>query len=108
MSHETKLMVSDRNLLLRAMRILFYNGRRHSFLEKTDFIDEHEEKLYAGRGEELYNDLISFKHNRHLTPEQEKELDAVAAELLERVKEINKDLERELEEDLLIEGNRKR
>ena len=96
-------MVSDRNLLLRAMRILFYNGRRHSFLEKTDFMDEQEEKLYEGRGEELYKELITFKKNHTLTPEQSAEIDAVAAELHNRVHEIEKELEQE-EERELIEG----
>ena len=102
-----RVMEEDRNLIIRAIRLLLSGGRRFSFLERTDKLDEYEDAWLKGHGEKIIEDLTAYKDNSYLFPEQIREADDLIVCFERRIREIRqiRKEEMEAEERMLIEGS---
>ena len=100
----------DRDMLIRVVRLVMSDGRRHSFMERSDRLEDYEDALYEGRGKEILDELEAYRKNRQLLPEQDREAEDLSICLERRIKEIRQAQKEEMEqeEELLIGGGTQR
>ena len=106
-SAKERVMEEDRNLIIRAVRLMMSGGRRYSFMERTDRLDEYEAALLEGNGEEILDDLADYKKNHQLLPVQLREADDLYIAFERRIEEIKAKLqseEKDVDEWELING----
>ena len=104
-----RVMEEDRNLIIRAIRLMMSGGRRHSFMERTDKLTEYETALQEGYGEDIVEDLVDYKENHRLLPEQIREAEDLIIAINRRIEELKRLQKEKLEaEELeLIDGKRR-